>query len=45
MAAHTYEAPLKRPAGVSVWTYVGIPFDVPADFGAKAHVWRRSSSE
>jgi hypothetical protein len=38
MTVHTFEAPLKRPEGVGTWTYVDIPFDILAAFGAKGQI-------
>jgi hypothetical protein len=38
MAVHRFEAVLKRPEGVGTWTYLDIPCDVMAAFGAKGQV-------
>ena len=38
MAKKKFEAKLERPAGVGTWTYLTVPFDVPAEFGVKGQV-------
>jgi hypothetical protein len=38
MSTFTFEAILKRPEGVGTWTYLDIPLEVSAAFGAKGQV-------
>lgn len=38
MGASTFEAVLKRPAGVGIWTILTIPLEVSSTFGTKAQV-------
>ncbi len=38
MGGHTFDAVLVRPEGVGTWTFINIPLQVSAGFGAKGQV-------
>ena len=38
MPSKSFTATLERPEGVGTWTYLTVPFDVAADYGAKGQV-------
>ena len=45
MSPKSFTATLERPEGVGTWTYLTVPFDVPAEYGVKGQVKVRRNGD